>query len=119
MKHEHEPELGQALFGQPYQFLECPGKVEDALIALQYIWDITRKEPNPFSNTGERFNGNLFQAHAYSWDEEEEQEFNFKWHDVRISWYKYLGRSTTISRSMHDSEITEMLKDCIKEILDL
>jgi hypothetical protein len=104
-------------FGQPWQQRECPEKVKSALDALKSAWYAVRENENPFSNTGARFDGDKFKAHAYSWNDDEEQEFNFAWRDVRVSWYKYLGRGTTINRDMADGEVSEMLRECMAELL--
>jgi hypothetical protein len=114
---EYQPELGQMCFGQPWQQHECQENVKSALDALQSAWYAVRGNENPFSNTGARFDGDKFKAHAYSWNDDEEQEFNFAWRDVRVSWYKYLGRGTTINREMDDAEVSEMLRECMAELL--
>lgn len=120
---EYEPELGQACFGQPWQPMECPNEVKYALESMKLAWYAIRQEEktNPFSNTGYRYDGKAFKAHAYSWNEDEDQEWNFAWRDVRVSWYryKYLGRGTTINREMKDEEIAEMLRECMSEILGM
>ncbi|MDD5191479.1 MAG: hypothetical protein PHE50_10660 [Dehalococcoidales bacterium] len=112
----HLPELGQACFGQPWQPLECPTKIQCVLDALQNAWHVVSKEDNPFGNTGARYDGKSFKAHAYSWGDDE-QEFNFAWRDIRVSWYKYLGRGTTINRIPSELEIAEMLRECMAELL--
>jgi len=91
--------------------------MRSALDALQSAWHATRGNENPFSNTGARFDGEKFKAHAYSWNDDEDQEFNFAWRDVRVSWYKYLGRGMTINRDVTDEEVAEMLRECIEELL--
>ncbi len=113
---DYQPELGQMCFGQPWQQRECPEKVKSALEALQAAWYAVRGNENPFSNTGAQFDGVTFKAHAYSWNDDE-QGFNFAWRDVRVSWYKYLGRGTTINREMEDAEVSAMLRECIAELL--
>ena len=113
---KYQPELGQMCFGQPWQQRECPEKVKSALDALQFAWYAARRDGNPFSNTGAQFDGDKFKVNAYSWNDEE-QEFNFAWRDVRVSWYKYLGRGTTINREMADDEVSEMLRECMAELL--
>lgn len=114
---EYQPELGQMYFGQPWKQLKCPEKVQGALDSLQSAWYAARGNENPFSNTGAQFDGEKFKAHAYSWNDDEEQEFNFAWRDVRVSWYKCLGRGTTINREMEDAEVSEMLRECMAELL--
>ena len=112
----YQPEIGQAAFGQPWQQLDCPSMVESMLDSLSCAWSVCRNDGNPFSNSGARYDGIKFKAHAYSWADEE-QEFNFAWRDVRVSWYKYLGRGTTINRKMGEAEIREMLKECMHELI--
>lgn len=116
---EYEPELGQAFFGQSWQRIECPPNVQRVLDSLQSAWSVLMGTPNPFSNTGERFDGKSFRAHAYSWDDDEHQEFNFAWRDVRVSWYKYLGRGTSINRRMSNAEVAEMFRECMSELLSI
>jgi hypothetical protein len=103
-------------FGQTWHEMECPDRVCSALDALKGAWYATRGNENPFSNTGAQYDGENFKAHAYSWNDDE-QEFNFAWRDVRVSWYKYLGRGMTINRDMSDAEVLEMLRECMAELL--
>lgn len=115
---DYVPELGQMAFGQPWRELECPGDVLSALTSLRGVWDaLWGCDSNPFANTGNRYTGTVFSAHAYSWNEEENQEFNFAWRDVRVSWYKHLNRGTSINRAMSKVEIAEMLRECTMELL--
>jgi hypothetical protein len=102
---------------QPWQELTPPEFA--ALTALQNAhWAIYPKSANPFGNSGAKYDGIKYKVHAYSWTDEE-QEYNFAWRDIRISWYKYLGRGTTINREMKSSEILEMLRECMAETLQL
>lgn len=87
----------------------------NALTALQSVWEACRDEDNPFCNTGAQYDGRNFQVHAYSWSDDD-QPFNFAWRDVRVSWYKYLGRGTTVNRKMEREEIRAMLRECLSEI---
>jgi hypothetical protein len=70
---------------------------------------------SPFANTGNHFYHALvpFEVDAYSWDETSEQDYNFKWRDIRISWYKYLGRLTYVNVELTSVQIEELLKDCL------
>lgn len=115
----YEPELGQAVFGQPAQALECPEYVQDALEAIRWtlvtlLYDIYN---DPFDNTGAgKFECDVFKVHAYSWGEEP-QEFNFAWREVRMSWYKYLGRGMSINRVVTRAEVRQMLIECLEALL--
>lgn len=118
MNKPYEPELGQLAFGQPWQSEEATEDTNDVLDCLRSAWNVMfGPNDNPFRNTGSRYGGRSFKAHAYSWSDEE-QEFNFAWRDLRVSWYKYLGRGTTQNRPLKDGEAREMLKECLMEILN-
>ena len=55
-------------------------------------------EDNPFDNTGEKFKiDGVFEVEAYNWNDDYKQPYNFKYKNIEISWYKYLGRDTTIN----------------------
>jgi len=57
-----------------------------------------------------------FDQPSYSWNEEEEQDFNFKWRDFKVSWYKYFGRGMTMNREISNEELREMLLEFIEEV---
>ena len=71
---------------------------------------------SPFNNTGNEFIGENFEVHAYNWNEDVEQPYNFKCGVIEISWYKYLGRGTTINGFYTKDEIVEMYNICLDEI---
>lgn len=41
---------------------------------------------------------------------------NFKYKNIEISWYKYLGRGMDIPEMTYE-ELDEMLNDCIKSLI--
>jgi len=117
------PEIGQAVFGQPYKEYAVPIIWHAALSFLdeelrRVMWNIYQEEyDSPFVNTGASFNGcKEFLVNAYSWDSEEEQPFNFKWRDIEISWYKYLGRGMSSNIPLTAELASEMLEDCIRAV---
>lgn len=84
------------------------------------MWNINQEEyESPFDNTGNSFIGNNFEVHAYNWNEDINQRFNFKCGVIEISWYKYLGRGTTINGVYTPREIINMYKTCLNEIEEL
>ncbi len=115
MNNQYLPDLGQMAFGQPWQTYECPEFVVAALEALQEILD-ERQGIDPFSNSGSSFGNDTFQVEAYSWSDDE-QPWNFKWKDIEVSWYKWLGRGTTINKPYVSKDlIASMLLECIDSI---
>ena len=100
-------------------FYEVPQIWDAALSFLdselrRVLWNITQKEvQSPFANTGQKFKCEAFEVEAYSWDEEYNQPFNFKWRDVEISWYKYLGRGMSANKELTADLAAEMLEESI------
>ncbi len=114
----YEPELGQLIMGQKSQDLECP---EYVVAALEYLANFFDKksisEQNPFRNTGWNWANSIFTVFAYEWDKDIELRYNFKYKDIEISWYKYLGRGMSINRKISELECWKMLQDCINSII--
>ena len=119
----YTPELGQALFGQPHKECEVPEIWHAALSFLRYeieraYWNTHQeKAANPFDNSGGEFKTPEFHAVAYSWIDED-QPYNFKWRDIEISWYKYLGRGMSANKPLNPDLAAEMLSRCISSIRD-
>lgn len=101
--------------------IECPEDILVPLNLFQALWP--NSHPNPFANVGATYNGNRFSAHSYYWNWEEDidgpEPPNFKWRDLEIEWYKYLGRCTYANRTLSRQELLEMLNECLKEILEI
>ena len=117
----YEPELGQAVFGQPYKQFGVSAQLESAMVAIETrlmlkMGLIDKNFMTPFDNSGNSFKCDTFVVEAYSWDDEYDQEWNFKWRDLEVSWYKYLGRGMSANRKVSDKEITEMLDECYDAI---
>jgi hypothetical protein len=114
----YEPELGQMCMGQPTQRLECPDYVTAALEYLaNFFYDKVLSSNNPFRNTGARWSNLVFEVSSYDWNEDNIQPFNLKYKDIKVSWYKYLGRGMSINREVSERECWEMLRECVESIL--
>ena len=119
---DYEPELGQAVFGQPHKEHAVPRYVEAALDHLRDVlqrvqWNMKQKQvEDPFGNTGGSFKNDTFQVEAYSWDDSYEQPFNFKWGALEISWYKYHGRGMSMNREVSANECARMLDECVESL---
>jgi hypothetical protein len=80
---EYEPELGQAVFGQPWKQYGASHLVIAALDLInrelcRIQWNIHQKEyDSPFHNTGNQFECDTFEVNAYDWGDDE-QPYNFK-----------------------------------------
>lgn len=124
MNDYFEPELGQAVFGQPYKQYNASNLLEAALRAIDdnlctAMWNVNQEKYNsPFSNTGNVFECDTFKVAAYSWGDDE-QPWNFKWRGIEVSWYKYLGRGMSVNKVVTYDEVAEMLDDCLKAIWKL
>jgi hypothetical protein len=92
--------------------------IELALDALCNVWGATRGgSENPFQNTGAEYIGKCFVVRAYDWGDDH-QPYNFKWRDIEVSWYKYLGRGMEASRKVAPSEVKQLLRECMHELLE-
>lgn len=122
---QYEPELGQSIFGQPFKEYEVPEYVWDALKVIRNTFDeiygdkedsITYWRENPFNNSAGDFKNDAFEVEAYSWNDEYEQPYNFKYNDIEISWYKYLGRGMSSNREISNKETNKMLVECLRSL---
>lgn len=121
-----ELELGNLMFNTNVnQRFMCP----DWVIALlreidreldRVMWNLEQKEyESPFDNTGNKFKNEVFEVEAYNWNDDICQEYNFKCEDVEISWYKYLGRDTTINDNFEEGYLIEVFNKCLKSIREM
>ena len=91
------------------------------------MWNIEQKDfDSPFDNTGNSFRLGNFEIHAYNWNDDESQEYNFIYKvdknkanmpDLKISWYKYLGRDTTINQELDSNVVIQIFDDIINQLL--
>lgn len=119
-------ELGNIMFNtNKNQQYDCPRWVVALLNELddqldRVMWNIHQEEyHSPFENTANSFKNDVFEVQAYSWDDEVHQPYNFKCDDIEISWYKYLGRDTTINGEYEPQKIINMFNKCLQSILDM
>lgn len=106
------------------EWKECPLYVIALLRMIdselcRVMWNINQKEyDSPFCNTGNKFECDVFEVEAYNWDDDITQEFNF-WYkpgDIKIAWYKYLGRDTIVLGEYTPDQYIQMFDDCIEII---
>lgn len=87
--------------------------IEDELDRV--MWNNTQEDYlSPFGNTGNSYKNDVFEVRAYDWANE--NTWNFKYKDIEISWYKYLGRDMDINRKMSLEEIYQMYQDCVESV---
>lgn len=95
----YTPEIGQACFGQPWKEYAVSNLLRAVLMEIAHELDLIMNNNleeddynSPFCNTGSSYANDVSQVQAYSWDDSEKQIWNFKWKDVKISWYKHARR---------------------------
>ena len=121
---KYQPEMGQAIFGQPHKEFEASRLLSAVLSEIsnqlaRAYWNVNQKDiDDPFGNTGNSYKNPTFEVYAYSWDDEKEQPFNFKWKDVKISWYKHARRGLSVNMELSNDRIEEMLEDCLKSLFE-
>lgn len=126
-------ELGNMMFNpNAIQRYKCPKYIIALLDSIdnelnRIMHNITHKEwDSPFSNTGNRFKlDNVFEVEAYNWNDDECQEYNFKYYvdkskanmpNLEISWYKYLGRDTTMNQEIDPNVMVDIYDDIIEKL---
>lgn len=117
----YAPELGQLMHGQPHQAFDVPLIMEASLSYISdrlssVMWNINQAQyESPFSNSGNEFKNDVFEAAAYSWGDEA-QTYNFAWKDLRISWYKRAGRGMSANIEITPGLAAECLEACIASL---
>lgn len=122
--NDFTPELGQAAFGQPYKTYEVPKIMTAALTSISYelervYWNRHQKDiACPFGNNGsqDNYDSDVFSVHAYSWNEDEEQPWNFKFGDIEISWYKRCGRGMSSNKKITPDMASDILVACLEHL---
>ena len=128
----NELELGNIMFNTNVnQQYKCPNYIIALLREIdrqldRIMWNIEQKDfDSPFDNTGNSFRLGNFEIHAYNWNDDESQEYNFIYKvdknkanmpDLKISWYKYLGRDTTINQELDSSVMIDIFDDIIDQL---
>jgi len=120
---EFKPELGQMFFATNSLDKKCPTYLTDYLKQLdasmrkvKLCYDKYNGNETPFANCAISYDNDTFLAHAYDWNEDNEQEYNFKYKGLKISWYKYLGRSMSCNFIPDEEYCRNMIAECIKSI---
>ncbi len=131
MIDRYTPELGQMVFGQ-WQEYKVPEwlitylktirtllnhKLSGGVKTEEYTWS-----ESPFEISRNPFDNGVFQVRVPNpnncWDEEDEDEpyWNFKWEDLKICWYKYLGRGMSMNREITGDEGSQLLLECLDSL---
>lgn len=130
MTTTYQPELGQAIFGQPTQQYECPQILDAALAFIReelgrVLWNVKQAEWDPFGNRGEAFRCDVFGVWSYDWsdlggfseenDSDDSQPYNFchAASGLCVSWYKYAGRGMSCNRKIDPAEAAVILRICM------
>lgn len=121
-------EMGQVAFwGDRVKRYDCPEYITALLKGLDdrlcaAMWNINQEEyDSPFDNSGnvEGYKNETFEVHAFSWDEDYAQPFNFKCGNFEVSWYKYLGRGMTMNREITPDEMVAVFDRCMESMYDI
>jgi len=143
---DYEPELGQAVYGNPYKRydLSTSDPLYSALEAIRRFIEAVywEDELDPFANGGEELKGDTFHIQAYSWADcycgayygipapenctcgYKEQKYNFRWdgtdeiEPIVVSWYKYFPRGISVNRSSVLEEVQIMLREIISYLIE-
>jgi hypothetical protein len=123
-------EVGQILFSPNWQRHECPEWVIAFLVHIgdrleTVMWNRNQEHYEPPFGWGGYFKHDVFEIHGFRYPDDDEygnpdpstaQPYNFKWGDVEISWYKHLGRGTTINQDLSPEKGIQMLNECLAAV---
>lgn len=125
-------ELGNLMFNSNgSQQYECPLYIIALLRDIErnlcrIMWNIDQHEyDSPFDNTANSFELGNFKIEAYNWNDDISQPYNFIYKvdksksnldDIKISWYKYLGRDTTINQQIDSDIIIDIYNDIMHQL---
>jgi hypothetical protein len=91
-----------------------------AMRHISDIWENLYYEEggtSPFRNHGtHRFDNGVFEVVGYDWDDDSKQEWNFRWKDIKIRWYKHCLRGLEVNRLITNDEISQMVEECVDAI---
>ena len=126
-------ELGNIMFNpNSVQRYKCPKYLITLLEGIEkelnrVMHNTTHKEwDSPFDNTGNSFElPGVFKVEAYNWNDDVCQDYNFIYYvdkskanmsDLEISWYKYLGRDTTMNQEIDPNVMVDIYDDIIEKL---
>lgn len=114
-------------------YMRCPDYIVALLRDIDrelkiIMWNINQEEyASPFGNTGNKFRLGNFEICAYDWNDNADQEYNFIYRvdkqkanmpDLKISWYKYLGRCTQINQEIDPNVMIDIYNDIITQLIE-
>lgn len=119
------PELGQIAHGQTRHPYAVPDIMEAVFLLLaedleRVRWNIHQQQfPSPFANHGSagNFDSDVFSVQAYSWNEQ--QLWNFRCGDLKVSWYKQAGRGMSSNKPITPEMAAEVLDTCRKHLEEI
>lgn len=120
-------ELGQMfLSNTPVLEYDVPELFEAALRALgdeieRVEWNRTQKSYEaPLGNVGGEYSTDAFKMNSYCWCDGERHKngcpTNFKWRDLEVNWYKYLGRGMSANKEITPDMTSQMLTECLASV---
>lgn len=95
------------------ELLECALRHIDWHIGIKY-WNENQEElESPFQNTGNKYIGSNFTVRAFDWSEPDEYLPNFEYKDIKIWWYKYIGRGMYANKEVTPDMVNDMINDIL------
>lgn len=121
------------LFSPNWQRYQCP---EWVVAFLKHIgdrletvmWNRNQRQYSPPFGWGGYFKHDVFEIHGFRYPDDDEegnpdlataQPYNFRWSEVEISWYKGLGRGTTMNQELEPAKGIQLLDECLAAIRTL
>lgn len=120
-----EPELGQmAWSNSPWEQIDADALLIDAIddiAAAVYLAGLVHGKLT--NNVGGQFECDTFKLRSYCWCDGSMAGHgggcppNFEWRDLRVRWYKYLGRGDSQNRYVSGAEFEQLRRECFAAIV--
>lgn len=112
----YEPEIGQAVFGNPTGDYYFPEFAEAFLMYIfeeirRVFWNKNQREWENYEDP--KIEGIKVRPYCWGEDEEEAEKPNFEFNGVAIRWYKYPGRGMSCNKAMNPEQWKKWFDECL------
>jgi len=118
---EYTPEVGQAVFGAPWDDFDLEEQCPQASHFLRAICELLPTPDGCMSGAAD-WQDEFFEVHPYWWGDEEAPEAsrpNFRRGGVCVRWYKHCGRGLSTNVQMSNEEWLALFAECISHAVEV
>lgn len=115
--YEYQPEFAQALFGNPWFTYDAQWSEN----GLRWLLEVIHESFGIDYDIEPEFASDLFDLRPYYWGEGENESalpnFHYKPLDIKISWYKFVGRGMNSNLSESPENWSEIIQECAQMVI--